>query len=599
MTSLTGRLLISLTLLLSPAAELFAQLTHEETQLLDSCAENLTKKIYSPEKAEQCLLQLDADDHRLLNKAMQDGDLKATRLMAGLNAVKDLGDFYRDAQGDYFILAGLTVRLVDASPCVLCSLDLGPQPDKLYPWVGKYAPDKLLDTKKASMDLGTLTPLLAAGLAQEGHVPATWASLTLPDRLRELMGFSSRKLNEILPRGSLTYDMERHDPLLKEIMPYLSAPQKQRLENAHSAMIAAAAAEKKAAEARGQTAAEAGKKYAALEKKLKALYGDTAGTSDFLNNAFDNASGQGEGAAGKKGKPQSFTLTEDQARRLSPRVQQALTGPDGELSDTPIGRDAIAFMTAPGGQLKFYVKRMQSDGTRGAFSPSRGDVSINLTYVEKAMRATNVTPEELMDPNNTTALKKVARYIAPTFMHEYEGHQEQTAWAVSKNIPDHYYFGQETEAFSKGSLFVLQKTQAELKKGNPWYSMQISESDVNMARLLKAEGPGGIGRSVMYYTVPSREGQAAQTFAEYEHLKKELTSRQILAEADPAGEAAREADRAYSTRDLKKRFDAIYPWYKESLKKSAEETRYFQKHLNDVDNEEKTNFWKYVMPDVG
>lgn len=588
-------------ILLGPSLPAYAeQLSEKDTQFLESCAENITRKVYSPTKAESCLIGLDENDHALLDKARNDKDIQISRLMAFMNALKDLGDFYKDAEDEYVIKQGLLVRL-EASPCVLCRLELGPQPDKLYKWIGTYAQKKLPDTKKAAMDWDGLPPPAPEQLAARGQSRDAWTGLTISERQGELEAWATEKFDEMLPPGAKGLDTEKYFPALKAIWPYLTEAQRTRMNAVLTGMKETMAAAKKAAESGGKKSDALEKKYAALTQKVQGLNAAPGGAAGFLNGAFDNsAAGAGTPGPTSPKAPAAglYTLTPTQAAKLSPRVQQALIGPKGELSDTPIGKGAIAFMTAPGGKLKFSVAKLESDNTRGVFYPSKSEVKINQTYLETAMRKTGVTADQLMNEKNTDALKKVTRYVAPTFVHEYDGHQKQTAWADSKNIPDHYYIGQETEAFSKGSLFVLQKAQVEQKKGNPWYSSQIAESDVEKAKLLKAEGTAGVGRSVMYYKVPSREGVAAKTFAEYEDLKKELTLRQLAAAKDPAEEARLDAARGYGKRtaELTKKYNSIYPWYKESLKKSAEEAKYFQKAINDLDGEEKSGF---VMPGMG
>lgn len=570
------------------------ELTAQEKGLLNSCAENLTRKIYSPVKAEECLLSLAENDHRLLNKARAVSDIQNSQLMAGLNAIKDLGEFYRDAEAEDIIYQGLLVRF-KTDPCVLCGLELGPQPDKLYPWVSRYAPGKLAITKKATLDWAGLPAPAPAQLTERGQSQGTWAGMTIDQRRKTLEDWAAAKYDEILPPGTRNYDAEKYFPTVLAIWPYITEQQRLRLNAARKGMNEALLSAKSAAAAGGGKTGELGRKYDALDQKLQGLSGNPDSAAGFLNKAFDNSvsgSGVPDGKAGEIPGP-VYTLTDEQAIKLSPRVRQALVGPGGELSDTAMGKEALAFLSAPGGQLKFSVVKLGGDNTSGEFSGSVSrEVRINRTYVETAMRKTGVTTAELMDENNREALKKIARYVAPTFVHEYCGHQKQAVWAESKNIPDLYYLGQETEAFSKSALFVLQKTQAEMKKGNPWYSQQTAESYVGMARVLKTEGQAGISRAVMYYQVPSREGKAAQTFAQYDALKKELA----LRETGTGTGAARYRDT--SDWELERQYKAIYPWYKESLKKSAEEKKYFQDALDALDREMNGSLGKSPVPDL-
>ena len=590
---------LSALLLLAPSLPVMAQqLTPQETAFLDSCSENASRKIFSPVKAGECLDALTADNYRLLNKAKRKHDVAAAALMSQLESVKDLDEVFKAAESSYTLRSALKVRMEKARPCVLCGLGLGPQPEKLYTWVSRYAAGRLQETKQAGLDWTAIDPAAAAFLSARSGVRESWADQTITGREKLLSAWASAELDKVLPDGATRFDYDKHIGTLNKIWPYLSDEEREKVITA----LRGAAADAAEAQKKGETT---GKKFEAETRRIGEMQSALAGLSGadaagFLNRSFDNNTASGGAAYGDRGGtgptgrvkaagggtpagPQ--TLTDEQAKALSPRLLTALTGPRGELSDTPIGRDAIAFMKTPGGKLDFAVERLDSSNTRGVFYPGKNTVRLNSSDVEAAMRKANVTTAELMDKNNKEAVAKVARYVAPVFVHEYEGHQKQTDWANRKKIPDLYYIGQETEAFSKGALFVLQKTQAEQRKGNSKYSEQISESDVHMARLLRAEGTAGVGRHVMYYNVNSQRGKAAENFGQYEALKKELALRAQAARKDPAAEAKLDKARpeGYRTEDLKFRFRTVYSWYREAAKKSGEENKYFQNALNALD----------------
>ncbi len=324
-------------LLLGPALPAYSQLTEQDSKFLDSCSENITKKIYSPTKAENCLTGLDENDHALLDKAKSYKDIELSRLMAYMNALKDLGDFYRDAGDEYVIKQGLLVRL-EASPCVLCRLELGPQPEKLYKWIDRYAPDRLPNTKKAGLDWDGLPALAATQLGERGQTRDDWAELTISERQKELEAWAAEKFNEMLPPGAKGLDTEKYFPTLQVIWPYITEAQRTRMNEVLTGMKETMAAAKKAAEAGGKKSDALEKKYAALTQKVQGLNASAGGAAGFLNGAFDNSSvGTGTPGPASPKTPAAgvFTLTDAQAAKLSPRVQEALLGPKGELADTP------------------------------------------------------------------------------------------------------------------------------------------------------------------------------------------------------------------------------------------------------------------------
>lgn len=592
-------LLSALIFFAPPLAAVAQQLTPQELTLLDSCEENASLKIFSPVKAGECLEALTASNYRLLNKAKRKNDIKAANLMANLEAVKDLDDVFNTAEDTFTLRKSLKVRLEKANPCVLCALQLGPQPDKLYPWVTRYAAARLPETKEAGLDWTAIPAEASQFLSAKGGIAAGWPNQTISGREKILSAWASVEYDRILPRGAVRFDVGKHIDMVRKIWPFLSDTQKTGV----NAAIEGAMADAEAAKAKG---GETGKKFEAETRRLAEMQIMLSGLSGsdaagFLNRAFDKNSASGDAVSGAAGAARQLksadggtgagaqSLTDAQAKDISPRLLKALTGPGGELADTQIGRETIAFMKTPGGKLDFAVERLSSSNTRGVFNSEKVTVRLNAADVEAAMKKANVTTAELMAADNTAAMAKIARYVAPVFVHEYEGHQKQTDWAKRKKIPDLYYIGQETEAFSKGSLFVLQKSQAELRKGNTKYAEQISEEDVKMARLLKAEGTAGVGRHVMYYNVNSQRGKAAENFALYEALKKELALRSQAARKNPEAEAKLDKTRpeGLRTEDLKFRFRTVYSWYREAAKKSEEETRYFQDALNTLDGKAK------------
>ncbi len=540
------RTFLSLAVLLLSAAGAYAQpaapdLTKEEWAFIDSCAENVTKKVYSPAKASECLDKLSANDHEMMDRLQQKAEIPGVRLLAYMNALKDLGDFFTDVD-DWNMRTGLRTRL-EAQPCVLCKMDLGPQPEKLYSWVSLYAGGQLRSVKKASYDWSTLSRddrdyLTLVRKANE----ASWRQLLLSERQTAMD-----------PKAEMTLS------------------------------TGTAASMKKVSG-----------KYNDVSNKLKAATA-AGGAGAFLNKAFDNAStsgGEVDLGGAKYGKTPGktagpavvYTLTDDQAAKLGPRLVQAYIGPGGELSGTKVGQEIVDFSKTPEGELKFSVATLDKN-TNGVYNTGDGTVKVNKLLVEDAMSKYKVSADQLMDEENKAAIGKVARYTAPVFVHEYGGHQEQTAWAKKNGVTDFYYIDQETDAFSKQSLFVLQKQKAEREAGNVNYNTQIQEDDVLFARKLKKEGFNGIGREIMYYDVPSRTGKAAENFANYEDLKKELTARQTAATADPAAEKAADAAREdwQKTSALQQEYNSIFPWYKLSMKKTAEDIKYYQSELLELD----------------
>ncbi len=568
------------------------RLTTREISLLDSCADNTGRKVFSPVKAGDCLRELAADNYSLLNRARASDPAGTAELLSGLEAIKDLDYVFSSTIPVDSLRAAVKVRL-EADPCVLCAMQLGPQPDKLYPWVERYEKWRLRDALEAGLDWEYIPPQAASYLAARPSLHSGWPGFTISRREKALSLWATAELDRLLAHGAAGLDIDQNIKTLRKMWPFLSEEQRGRVMAAIEGAGAAAAA----ARAQGERSArdsEAGAER--LEKARAALAGLSDGeAAGYLDRAFDNGgsyggqvragSGGGGLSSAGGGHAGGAVLSDADAQAVSSRLLTALAGPGGELSGTRIGRETVAFMAAPGGKINFALERLASPGIRGVFRPDRSEVRLNISDVETAMLRTGVTRAQLLDPADREAMAKIARYMAPVFVHEYYGHQKQSDWAARENVPDLYYLGQETEAFSKGALFVLQKMKAEEAMGNAGYVDQISEDDLKMALLLRDEGPAGVGRYVMYYNVNSRRGKAAENFALYGSIRAALAGRARAAAEDPAAEAARDAKRpaGSQTKDLEQRLGTFYPWYEAAGRKSEEDFRYFQAALRELD----------------
>jgi len=181
-----------------------------------------------------------------------------------------------------------------------------------------------------------------------------------------------------------------------------------------------------------------------------------------------------------------------------------------EIRDTRTGDSLIKFYNDP-----VYRKagdNMLKTGIRdiglpnGHWSPDKKEIVFNKILVEKWMADKKYTYEQLL--KNDSVQEELARYLAPLFVHEAV-HQRQTAWAQANDIPDYYQLEKEVESFSTQGLFVLEKSKKESAAGNAGYVKEVAEYYVARARIMKESGSVGMRKYVVYYEVPSFEGQSA------------------------------------------------------------------------------------------
>jgi hypothetical protein len=584
-------------------------LTETEQAIITACETNVLERAYSPDEAEKCLTGLNnvENNFTLLDKMREIDEPRVRKILTEGDTIKDLRDYLERAPE--IIPPDVLALRLENSQCR--QLGLGPQPEKFFPWVDKYMPDKLEQVKKAAYSWDTLPEETRLLLSKDGITDASWAEQVTSVRKKSLVAWAERKYNEILPPGAERFTTPNYHQIAMAIHQYLPGEKSKRMLsiiNSHNSAGAAPNAAKGNAPPGNASAAgssdfpktgKVSERLAKMQTQLNGLAGKPLSKqSELLNQAFDNAAPQqgkvkpprpiAQPAPGKqKAVNSTHGLTDAQAEALTPRLQAAFLSSGknpGELSDTPVGREIINFYKTPGNTLNLRIPTFQGPGIPpgGRYSDSDKTLSITKQSIEWAMEATGVTQEQLIDPKNAKAVGKIARFTAPTFVHEAT-HQAQSAWTRESKIPNPYILNMEDETFSKQSLFTLQKSRSEMQKGNLEYPKQIDEYDLKLANVLKKEGPGGI-RRLQRYHLPTLELQAAGNFASYEGLEKELTLRELAAKKDPEKEKTIDAGRpeGQKTAVLEASLNSIYPWYKLNIKREQELTVYFQDALAEL-----------------
>ncbi|MFH1619356.1 MAG: hypothetical protein ABIG11_05575, partial [bacterium] len=186
-----------------------AELNADERAFMDSCGDNLKPgSALDPDKADDCLRGLNADNSALLNKLGVDD---SAGLLKKANALVDLRDFLNQSDEGKIISDGLETRgsrlkirrnndgvwRDDTVAGALEIVGLGPEPDKLIPWTKKYAPHKLKLAESAvmcrdSLSIGQRRYLSSVRLAEQWHIT------TLPDRKAALALWAEDKCAEII-----------------------------------------------------------------------------------------------------------------------------------------------------------------------------------------------------------------------------------------------------------------------------------------------------------------------------------------------------------------------------------------------------------------
>ncbi len=584
-------IVLGLVLLSAPALAggAFGQYTAEEAEAIKGCRENLAKKIYSPEKASQCLDSLNAGEPKLMDKmrAAPEGEEELLYILKNQNALADLYAFLSGSVHESVTREGLASRLEKSQ--VLSGLGLGPQPAKISRWTAEYLPERSGHVDAAVLAWNTLGPAARGSLPKEGVTEETWAGTTITKRLSTLERWARKNCDELPALPPAGMDAKVIKPAIDELRRYLQKDYARtmkldELEEALNLKARGGAAAGTPLSSKGGELEKTGKSFGAA--------GSTDEKSGLLNKTFDNNGNAGTAAdqpAGKPGRPQGgakplnpsdYALTPALSGAVAEKMKPALFGPKGEFSDTQVGRSVSEFYGKTGG-LTLKIGDAGSD--KGTFNSRTGEIVVSEKAAASWMMDNRVTPSELI--NDPAKMQSFARYFAPLVVHEGGGHERDDSWKKTNNLPDIYQHGNELRAFSVQGLFVLQKDEAEKAKGNPYYLKQVGGDDVKIADILREKGGDGVTQHVMpyyYKTAPPLEARAAKNFERCEQLKKELTLRMLRENKDPAREARADEERSglSKTAALKKEYEALYDWYKASYRKNADDSREVQEGLS-------------------
>lgn len=555
-------------------AQLYAG-SGEEVSVAESCRENLSPKILSPRKADECLEKLNAGEPPLMDKLRDGGVKDLDVLLRDNNALSDLGSFLSAASHDNVIREGLRMRLEKAK--FLSALGLGPSPDKLYPWLDAYLPEKADPVKEATYEWGSLGAVVTGSLPKEGTSREAWAALTLGRRELLLGRWARKSCDELLKLPREALDAEKMCPLIDAVKKHLGKDYARinKLDELGTELgeRRAKGPDKgpKRLDAKGAELEKAGIALKSSGDKKKAL------DEGFDNNTAAGGMSYKTGARPSGGKskinPDDFALDDAAGKVIVEKLKPALFGPKGEFSDTQVGRSVSEYYTKAG---KINLVIGDTGGDKGSFNNKTREILVSRNVVQSWLMDNHCTAEELQkDPARMAAF---ARYFAPLIVHEGGGHERDFDWSTGKKLPEIYHDGDEKRAFSLQALFVAQKNAAEKAKGNPYYLSQIGADDAKTADILREKGLDGITQFITpyYFTkAPSLAGRAAEQFSRCEQLKKELALRDLRVKQDPAREALADEQRSdlSKTAALRAEYARLYEWYKLSYAKGAADAR--------------------------
>jgi len=604
-------------LLLTPFL-VYAGLTPEELSFAQKCHDNVNaeKKQLSVETALDCVKKLTDDNGALLarlRKQSPEMDEAAVDILAFNNALIDLRNIVNKSEAGGMVAQ--LQRVLEDQECPLCSMDLGPRPEKFFGWLEKEAGPRLPVVKKTVRTWEVLGPIRTGALssAEYGYDQESWNALQIVERYRALNDWAIKETDRLTAMyggasGSKLKDKKPDPQLVAVLREDLVAVGAYAKVKELDVLSAAAGKQEGAQEPGGASAADKkAKDLSAASHSVDGLKGQSeSDQAAYLSGTFDHA-GQNTGAVQSAGtaapKPVPYVykeLSKDQIAALPGRLVTSdakgnLKGPIAdEMRGTKAGDEILAFFKDPkyaktgANRLNFSFTK-QPEHQFGGWSPSEKTTNLNSELVNRWMKNNHVTPEQLFegDPSTNPQLEKLSQYLAPTFVHE-STHQRQTAKSIaggydfevrfgSKRAP--YQMEMETEAFAMDNSFMAE----HLMKRGPSYAANLDPFDKRNTELFLEKGVEGVRLSNhrTYSYLDSFEGSASKELAEASSMAKELRG---LEEKRKAAPRTMSRDELSRMKELKAEMDSRFKWY-------------VSVHADSVAAEEKINGWRKEIND--
>jgi len=489
------KLNLILSLLLLPAMLPAQQqaLSEQESRLLQDCIDNvdLDKKLLSPDTAEKCVDGLEGRED-LMSRASS-AYPKATAILLYNNALLGLKKVVaRYSESD---LGYALVRELEGRDCYSCLLGIGPRPEKLFPWVDRYLPERSVTSRRALRTWDALGDSRRSSLQAEGMQQDAWNEQDIKTRYAKLSALAEKDARQLLsvskknllktPGLVAMVEEIKQDLLVNKPRP----PDAYKLRgDLDKLLLDVEVARGEAQKPAGQSAAEnKARQLQAAKERLAAARGDAA-KKGFLDSAFDNY------VPGAAAPPVSLlgaisgkyrAIPPEDMKQLSERM---LSSKDGkltgliadEMAGTRAGDEITAFYNTPraSGQneLNFAFEETKENFNGVCYYREKPEIRINEKMVYDYARRHNISPTDIL--SSKEHMSGLAAYLAPTFVHEATHQRQETLErekfpGLRRDAGQFRSIERETESFSMGAAFTAEKMQRGaakyVKYANPYY----------------------------------------------------------------------------------------------------------------------------------
>ena len=604
----------------------FAQeFSEKEEAAIRLCEFNITKGDigsgkYSPADAQVCIAALQNDNYRLFEKLKRADGARLTRIVEYSEMFKELGQFY-SSDVNRCVIREKMILLFDhdreENACALCGLELGPEPEKFMPWVQTYANKLYIRTEFGIYTWDILEDKYKLSLSSQGYSEETWKKKTVSQRIATMIAddIIAARTPDFMSTENKTCGVIKGAEEVDEFLDRYLDPQMHAKYLAYREQLKKAATA--AAPAPGATTSSG--KVADMTDKVRSGK-DLGAVFDGSNQSGTAPSSFGGWLAGLLGKGDYSLATSSETDAVGVLLQNHLMGKSkdgaysgGELKGTKVGDGLLAMYNAkkdgvPETPLKLKVIKYRSDligaaycpqaySTCGGMNPGPGEIALNKTMIEQWMKENHVSAKELLDPKNDEYMKRLARHVAPTFVHEAT-HQRDDKWARDRGLPFKYTLDDEVGTFSAQSLFLKEKLADP--KTEALYMKDMRDFDNEILQTVETNGARGVKQKIRYYNLHGIEGESSKSFAQVGRALKEQGLRKtVKGYSFPKSDSKlcwEGQPEQCSDAQLQKMVDKTYSWYQQATKKQRENVDFINTEINRLNREDKSGRANALYP---
>ena len=381
----------------------------------------------------------------------------------------------------------------------LTQVGLGPAPEPLLAWMGRYGGYSEDMTGLVTGAIRRLEDVYAVFDYGEAPAKQEWDRYTLRERNALLAYKAHGKLERIINHETRTGEGFQEQVRGDEIFKYLDPAGRARYQRYLTQLSIAESA-----------------KSGLSAEQLEGIEGQPIEQQMYLlGSTFDGSEKRPAVSLERKvdGARQSMpgeTISYQNNALLTEMLRSAVPG---ELQGTAAG-DKVLALYAPDGRMPLAIESCR--GCYAKYEPSTGRIVLDSDMIQQYLRVNNISTEELL--LNKEHVDALAKYVSPIIVHE-ASHHMQHARAEEAGTYKPYVQEDEIEANSMEALYTTEKLRHDAQFRRLFANMRgvstYADQRLKLAQRFNKNPDdfGEIVRSQYYSGLPSFEASSSQVLS--------------------------------------------------------------------------------------